>query len=92
MYLFFFIPISQYKKSNIIKYQPAGSRAACEDMLPTPFREPNPGGVTDIALGVFELIPKYMNKEIQEILREFCEEQRKPRSIALRVCFGLMPN
>ena len=54
-----------------------------------------PRGVTDIALGVFELIPKYINKGNTgdfEGMQHFCEEQNKPRDIALGVCFGLMPN
>ena len=65
-----FIPISQNKKSNIIKYQPAGSRAVCGDMLQTPFREPNHGGSQILP---WEFLNWYQNiwiKEIQEILRE----------------------
>ena len=58
------------KKSNIIKYQPAGSRAACGDMFPTPFREPNHGGSQILP---WEFLNWYQNiwiKEIQKILRE----------------------
>ena len=89
-----FIPISQNKKSNIIKYQPAGSRAVCGDMLQTPFREPNHGGSQILP---WEFFNWYQNIWMRRYRRfwgnaTFCEEQRKPRDIALGVCFGLMPN